>query len=144
MANTKKKPAKAGVSLTRLELRVVFRYLSAPMHGDDAKFRHEILKILRPAYEKIIDGRQEIMLSYSEKGEDGKPLILDGQYKILAEKKGEATQKSVEYLLGDSGVTLDKKTATKLVFVIDKNNRADMDIDEADIYYQVLAKLESK
>jgi len=114
-----------------------------PLHGEDARTRNKFVLATESTKDSIMKRREEILESYCEKGEDGKAIIENGQYKLSEGKEEEAKKELTTFLESDSGLALDRKMYKPIALVLEKNVKGAFSIEEGKEYYKIIDILES-
>lgn len=129
------------VKITRAEVKLLFKWLNTPLHGDLIKSREEFLKPVYEVFGEIEPKRLEILNEYSEKDEDGKVVFEEGKFKLLEDKKEECLQKFNAYLDEEVEIDVTPKVLADVRTILTQKMNAALDIPEGKAHTELVEKL---
>lgn len=122
-------------------IRFIRKWLDRPMHGDELKARNAFIKAITPQYEEIEKTRVATLEKHADKGEDGKPIVDAGQYKLSEEGQKATLEEYNTFLEGSKSYPdLDKTVAHQIARSIETNPKG-YGLDEGMMIEEVIKSI---
>lgn len=122
-------------------VRLIRKWLDRPMHGDELKARNTFIKAVTPQYELIEKTRVDLLEKHADKGEDGKPIIENDQYKLSEAGQKATLEEYNTFLEGEQEyVGFDKVTANQIARSIETNPKG-YGLDEGMMIEEVIKSI---
>jgi hypothetical protein len=129
------------VKITRAEVKLLFRWLNVPLHGELIKSREAFLKPIYEAFAEIEPKRLEILTEYSEKDKKGKTVFDEGKFKLIEGKKEECLQKFNAYLEEEVVIIATPKELADVRTILTQKMTTPLDIPEGKAHTELVEKL---
>jgi hypothetical protein len=129
------------VKVTRAEVKLLFKWLNVPLHGELIKSREEFLKPVYEAFGDIEPKRLEILNEYSEKDKKGKTIFEEGKFKLMEDKKEECLQKFNAYLDEEVEIGATPKVLADIRTILTQKMTTPLDIPEGKAHTELVEKL---
>lgn len=129
------------MNLTNQHILHLFRWLNVPLHGEELRARNKFIATLNGQHEAIHAKRQAMLEEISDKDEDGKAIVTDGDYQIPKEKKEEYVKLYTDFLNETNEYeTAGIKGSIKSILMT-KMTRG-LDIEEGKVFEEIIGELE--
>jgi hypothetical protein len=115
------------------------RWLDVPLHGDLLVARTKFIKTIEPIYTEIEKYRKELLAEMSEKDEEGKPVLENGIYKVLDEKKEEFISQYNDLYLNET-VEIEAPVSALKAILMEKMTKG-LGIEDGKVFDEILEQL---
>jgi len=127
------------INLKKIHIVLLMRWLDVPLHGDLLVARTKFIKTIEPIYTEIEKYRKELLAEMSEKDEEGKPVLENGIYKVLDEKKEEFISQYNDLYLNET-VEIEAPVSALKAILMEKMTKG-LGIEDGKVFDEILEQL---